>query len=136
MPKTVVIIDDDPDDLDVMKEALLQVDSSIHCICFIYPEEALRLLGKELILLPDFIFVDINMVKLSGDFCLRELRKLPEFAETPIIMCSTSMPEQVAGALLRDGATHTFQKPFVIKEYIRILEGILYGSYPRGAAIT
>lgn len=66
MRKTIVIIDDDSDDLDTMKEALRQIDPLILCISFLYPEEALRLLSKELILLPDYIFVDINMPKISG----------------------------------------------------------------------
>lgn len=136
MSKTIVIIDDDSDDLDVMKDALMQVDSTIHCISFIYPEEALRLLSKELILLPDFIFIDINMIKISGDQCLRELKRLPEFVNTPIVMCSTSMPERIAQALLQDGAAYVFQKPFAMKDYIRILEGILYGAFQRGSLVT
>ena len=56
MPKTVVIIDDDSDDLEIMKEALSHVDSSLLCISFVYPDEAIRLLARELILLPDYIF--------------------------------------------------------------------------------
>lgn len=136
MPKTVVIIDDDPDDLDVMKDALKEVDPTIHCISFISPEEALHLLSTEFVIVPDFVFIDINMIKLSGDQCLRELKKLPEFADTPIVMCSTSMPERIARELLQDGAAYVFQKPFGMKEYIRILERILYGYHQRGTLIT
>ena len=129
MPKTVVLIDDDSDDLDVLKEALLLVDSTMHCISFIYAEEAIRLLSKELILLPDYIFLDINMAKMSGGECLKELRKLQEFKTTPIIMCSTSMPDAVARQLIRDGATYTFQKPYAMRSYVQILEGILYNTH-------
>jgi CheY-like chemotaxis protein len=129
MPKTIVIIDDDSDDLDIMKEALGQVDPSLLCISFVYPDEAIRLLGKELILLPDYIFIDINIPRISGQECLSYLREIKEFDNIPIIMYSTSMPSQVSQVLMKKGANFTFQKPFEFKDYITILERIIYGSY-------
>lgn len=129
MPKTVVIIDDDSDDLEIMKEALSQVDSSLLCISFVYPDEAIRLLSKELILLPDFIFIDINIPRISGHECLQRLRAIPEFKAVPIIMYSTSMPSAVAQTLRGNGATFTFQKPFEFSDYVTILEEIIFGTY-------
>jgi CheY-like chemotaxis protein len=127
MSKTIVIIDDDSDDLDIMKEALNQIDPSILCICFVYPEEAVRLLGKELVLLPDYIFVDVNMPKITGVECLYELRKIPEFMATPIIVYSTSMSEKVSDDILDMGATYTLQKPYSINDYVTALECIILG---------
>lgn len=128
MPKTVVIIDDDSDDLEIMKEALSHVDSSLLCISFVYPDEAIRLLGKELILLPDYIFIDINIPRISGQECLSTLRRIKEFDEVPIIMYSTSMPSTVADLLKKKGANFAFQKPFEFNGYITILERIIYGN--------
>jgi CheY-like chemotaxis protein len=128
MPKTVVLIDDDSDDLEIMKDALTQVDASLLCISFVYPDEAIRLLSKELILLPDFIFIDINIPRISGPECLSRLREIHEFKEVPIIMYSTSMPERVAQSLRKNGANFTFQKPFEFNDYVRILERIIYGT--------
>jgi CheY-like chemotaxis protein len=128
MPKTVVIIDDDSDDLEIMKEALTQVDSSLLCISFVYPDEAIRLLSKELILLPDFIFIDINIPRISGHECLRQLRSIREFDSIPIIMYSTSMPTVVAQSLRLKGANFTFQKPFEFADYVTVLERIIYGT--------
>ncbi|MFZ6012716.1 MAG: response regulator [Bacteroidota bacterium] len=128
MHKTVVLIDDDSDDLDLMRESLTQVDSSINCVSFVFAEEAIRLLTKELILLPDYIFIDINMPKLDGMECLKQLRSIPEFRETPIIMCSTSMPSTVSEQLIKQGATYTFQKPNTVGAYLTILEGIIFSA--------
>ena len=128
MPKTVVLIDDDSDDLEIMKDALTQVDASLLCISFVYPDEAIRLLSRELILLPDFIFIDINIPRISGPECLSRLREIHEFKEVPIIMYSTSMPDGVAQRLRKNGANFTFQKPFEFNDYVRILERIIYGS--------
>lgn len=126
MSKTVIIIDDDQDDLDIMKQAILGVDSSFLCLSFIYPEEALRvLLSKELVVLPDYIFIDINMPGITGDKCLAALRTRVEFKDIAIALYSTSMPESVAEALRASGADFVFEKPVRLKAYSEILSGIL-----------
>lgn len=132
MPKTVVIIDDDADDLDLMNQAFTMIDSTIQLVSFIYPDEAIRLLAKQLILVPDFIFIDINMQRLRGDECLEELRTVAHFKQTPIIMFSTSMPSDVAETLSDRGATYMFEKPTKLEQYIVILETIIYGAAKPG----
>ena len=131
MPKTVVIIDDDSDDLEIMRDALAHIDPTFLCMGFGYPDEAIQLLSKELILLPDYIFIDINIPRISGRECLLQLRSMPEFDKVPIIMYSTSMPAKVAEALTRDGASFTFQKPFGFHDYITILQHIVFNPLPK-----
>jgi CheY-like chemotaxis protein len=126
MSRAVVIIDDDEDDLDVMKDTLAKIDPSIVCITFINPVEAIRQLENALILLPDFIFVDINMPQLTGMQCLEWLRKIDEFKETPIIIYSTSLPEKISNQLLANGATFTMQKPHKIEGYLSAIESIIF----------
>ena len=122
MPKTIIVIDDDQDDLDIMKQALHSVDPSLLCLSFIYPEEAVRLLtSKELTVLPDYIFIDINMPGLSGDKALKALRARKEFDNIVITLYSTSMPDTVAEALKSSGANHVFEKPVRLKAYSDIL---------------
>ncbi len=53
-----------------------------------------------------------------------ELRRVDKFDNTPIIMFSTSMPEDVADDLKRSGATFAFEKPFDLDGYIEILKGL------------
>jgi len=125
MPKTVVLIDDDPDDLFFMKEALDKIDSSLVCFSFTNPEEALRTLTKELVFSPDYIFVDINMPMMTGYDCLRELRKSDGLKETTIIMYSTYLPSIEAEKLKKQGATYSFQKPYKAGEYLSILRNII-----------
>lgn len=124
MSKTVILIDDDPDDVDIMQEALLRLDNSVVYIPFMDPREALQAVTNELILLPNYIFIDINMPGLTGDKCLKELRKHPHLNDVVITMLSTSMPQQVAESLKKDGANFTFQKPPKFEEYHDILTKI------------
>jgi CheY-like chemotaxis protein len=101
MHKTVVVIDDYIDDLDMMKESLRQIDSTIECISFEIAEEAIHLLGDNgHTLHPDYVFIDLNMPRVDGAECLKRLRNLPHLGDTPIIICSTSMPASVSNDLI------------------------------------
>lgn len=125
MSKTVILIDDDQDDLDLMKETIRKIDESIFCISFIYPEEALRVVNRELVIVPNFIFIDINMRGLTGDKLLKEFRKNKALDNAVITMFSTSMPSTVAQALKDSGADFTFQKPSRVTEYPKVIAPIL-----------
>lgn len=126
MARTVILIDDDQEDLDLMKQAIQTVDSSLLCLSFVYPEEALRVLkGQELVIIPDYVFIDINMPGITGDKCLRALRKQKEFDKIIITLYSTSMPDTVAEALKTAGANFVFEKPVRLMRYIDILKEII-----------
>ena len=128
MAKTVVLIDDDEDDLDILKDVIDGIDPTIHCLCFLYPDEAIRIISNELTQKPDFVFTDINMPGMSGDRCVKELRSQRAFDQTVITVLSTSMPHHIAEQLKGLGANHTFQKPVHVDRYKSILKTILYGS--------
>ena len=125
MAKSVILIDDDQDDLDIMKETIKEIDESILCLSFIYPDEALRVVSNELIFIPNFIFIDINMPVVTGDKLLKEFRRLSILEKSIITMFSTSMPPSVSQALHEIGANHTFQKPSKVADYQVILSKIL-----------
>lgn len=108
-----------------MKETIRSIDKKILCISFIYPDEALRVVTKELIFIPNFIFIDINMPMMTGDKVLREMRKNSLLDETIITMFSTSIPRAVSQALKEAGANYTFQKPNGMEDYSKVISSIL-----------
>lgn len=83
------------------------------------------LLRRELVVLPDFVFIDINMPGITGDKCLKALRREKEFENMVIALYSTSMPETVADALKSAGANFVFEKPVRLKGYVEILTRII-----------
>ena len=130
---SILIIDDDQDDLDVIKEAIAEFDSSILSISFIYPREAVRVICNELIALPDYIFTDINMPLMAGDECLKQLRSNKLLNDTIITVLSTSIPVNFSMKLKEMGADYTFQKPPNIAGYKDILTTVFQTELgPRG----
>jgi len=134
MTKITVLVDDDQDDLDVLKERIAALDSEIQCFSFRHPLEAIRALSEELLLIPDFVFTDINMPALRGDNLIKELRKNRDFDNTVITVMSTSMPVKTVTLMKEIGADYAFEKPTQLASYDIILKEIFsisrraYGS--------
>ena len=83
--KTLLIVDDDPDDIQLFCEALAEINETIHCFSATNGEEALQLL-KATIVKPDFIFLDLNMPRMSGKQLLVQLKSDAQFASIPVII--------------------------------------------------
>ena len=122
MSVNAVVIDDDQDDLDLLKRVFQKHFPDIHTIYFTDPVEALHAITQELFLVPDYIITDINMPKLTGDALIAELRQRPELDQTIICVLSTHMPEDKATSVKRAGAHHAFQKPAQYQHYQDILK--------------
>jgi CheY-like chemotaxis protein len=125
MSKTAILIDDDRDDLEFLEEAIKQVDHSVKCIPYLFCDDALRKILNDPSLVPNYIFIDMNMPRWNGNQCLKELRNDPKLKNVPITMLSTSMPPPVAEVLKENGANFTFEKPKNFDDYEQILKLIL-----------
>jgi CheY-like chemotaxis protein len=85
---TILNVDDDHEDIEIFCEAVRDIDSGIICLVARSAEEALQILNSE-IELPQYIFLDINMPKIDGNMCLREIKKDVRLRKIPVIMYST-----------------------------------------------
>ena len=121
MARTVILIDDDQDDLDILKETLESIDPSLLCISFVSPVEAIRVVTEKLIVIPDYIITDINMPELMGDHCIKEFRNRKEFNTTVITVLSTGIDKDVTNKLKGIGANYAFQKPNSFEELKHLL---------------
>lgn len=124
--QTVLIIDDDADDRLFLTEAITDVspESRMHsCNSGI---EALDLLSKKKIALPDFIFLDLNMPKMNGKECLVELKKLLRQTLTKIIIMSTSDMKRDIDDALTLGAHLFLTKPGTYTELCNHVKKIIH----------
>src|SRR5690606_37288921 len=85
---TILNVDDDLEDIEIFCEAVRDIDPSIICLVAKSAEEALQILNSD-IELPQFIFLDINMPKIDGNVCLREIKNDKRLSSIPVIMYST-----------------------------------------------
>lgn len=91
MVKSILVIDDDPDDLFFFVEAM--ADLSPHTIVHqaTSGEWAIDfILSCRDQQYPEIIFLDINMPVDNGWLCLREIKKITKNIHVPIVMFSTS----------------------------------------------
>jgi CheY-like chemotaxis protein len=88
--------------------------------------EALKILQRDQ-LLPDYIFLDINMPFMNGQKCLTELKSNPVYSKIPVVMYSTTSNEQQIEECRILGASF-LTKPNSFSELLRVLRPILAGK--------
>lgn len=106
----VLNVDDDREDREFFCDALREIDPQIICLVADSGSSALELLDR-LSILPDFIFLDINMPIMDGKTCLKRLKAIEELKPIPVIMYSTSTDTNEIKECYRLGADDFLIKP-------------------------
>ncbi|MEP7320580.1 MAG: response regulator [Saprospiraceae bacterium] len=122
---TFFLIDDDDDDLDIFSMALEQVSEAANFITAKDGMEALNKINNDPTLIPDFIFIDMNMPRMNGKQCLTELRKVERLNHVPVYMYSTSSDAANVEESKKLGAKDFIIKPNCIEKLCEILSEIL-----------
>lgn len=110
---TILNVDDDEEDIEIFCDAVREIDPSILCLIAHSAEEAMQILSSD-IELPSYIFLDINMPKIDGNACLREIKNDKRLNRIPVIMYSTYTRRQdvetykslSAGFLVKQNSFH------------------------------
>jgi CheY-like chemotaxis protein len=90
--RTILCVDDDVDDLELLTKALEMVDKGYHVIEASDGTDALDKLWKmhDNNTLPCLIVLDINMPKMDGKETLIALQREDNFYKIPVVVFSTS----------------------------------------------
>lgn len=111
------IVDDDPDDRQLILDAFLEQDSDID---YVFIEDGKQLLetleNSEPENLPTLILLDLNMPGMMGLHALKEIREDKTYAHIPIIVLTTSTFWQDKSSAYKLGANCFLQKPQSYKE--------------------
>ena len=125
-PPKVLLIDDDSDDREIFIDAIRELDESINCKTISNAPDAISFLkdaGSEEA--PDIIFLDLNMPRMDGKACLREIKQNSRFKDTPVIIYSTTNDAEEAEELMQLGANHFVTKPVHPEEVYYMVSLIL-----------
>lgn len=124
-PITILLADDDFDDISLFREAIKEVDATIQLNTVSNGHEVLTYLGNPSNSLPNYIFLDLRMPKMSGKKCLEQIRLDSRLKNTPVIIYTTSDVVEDAEELSRLGATHFITKPTNPEEIYYLLSLVL-----------
>ena len=107
----ILIVDDDADDRKFFIDAIKEVDAAINCSTAIDGKQALEQLRNSHNSLPDFIFLDLRMPRVSGKKCLEQIKADKRLKSIPVIIYTTSTDVQESKELRKLGAVHFISKP-------------------------
>jgi CheY-like chemotaxis protein len=87
----ILLADDDADDREFFRQAVANSGVEVEFTAVSDGLQLIELLSSiKNPILPDVIFLDLNMPGLNGKVCLREIRKQDKFSSMPVIILSTS----------------------------------------------
>ena len=105
--KSILLVEDSTADTYLIQRAVKDCGPDIQLWTTADGGEALQLLRK---VTPALILIDLLLPKMSGTQLLTEIRQLPAYQATPIIILSRLDKEREAALCLRLGATAYVEK--------------------------
>jgi len=120
LTKTVAIVDDEPDLLELVALHLKRVGFQTET--FLDGQTFLRYLDRQR---PDLIILDLILPDVDGFEICKYLRSNKEFASLPIIMLTAKGDETDRVVGLELGADDYITKPFSVKELIARVKAVL-----------
>ena len=125
LPLNIVLADDDTDDCIFFKEALDELPIATGLKTVNNGEQLMELLANEAFLLPDVLFLDVNMPRKNGLECLLEIKLNLRLKHLPLIMFSTSLDPEAVNFLYSSGAQYFILKPPDFSELKKVIQQTL-----------
>jgi CheY-like chemotaxis protein len=124
MIKIIFMIDDDEDDRDIFRDAILHCNPNIDLLFARDGLEALDILKSSWVQ-PDAIFLDYNMPRMNGVECLKELKSAENTREIPVVMYTTLGDRAQENVILKLGADYYMRKTYSFDELCTELHRLL-----------
>jgi response regulator RpfG family c-di-GMP phosphodiesterase len=125
LPINCFLIDDDKEDQEIFCMALEGVKEHVNCIFAINAEEAFKMLENEF-LIPDYIFIDMNMPRLDGNEILKKIKTIKRLNDVPVYLYSTYANPNTISKSKELGAAGFIVKPPKVSELTETLKFIFH----------
>ena len=106
----LLVVDDEPSILELVKTALETLESYQVAIAS-SADEAIEIIDSAEDPFDSFL-LDIQMPEVSGIELLREIRRLPEYTDTPVLMLTAMSDRKYIDRAFLEGASDYVNKPF------------------------
>ena len=120
----IILADDDEEDQELFKDAVQEIEPKIKISAANNGDELMRLLLKDAIV-PDVIFLDLNMPFKNGQECLAEIRSNEKLKSIPVIIYTTSNNKKHIDDTYSSGADYYISKPNSFKDLKLIIKKML-----------
>lgn len=108
----IIIADDDEDDRNLFRQAIEELEHNVELKEFENGDDLLDyLLEPSTVNLPHILFLDLNMLCLKYENCLKDIRKNAKFQDMSIAIYSTSNSEKDIQETFIGGANIYITKP-------------------------
>lgn len=118
----ILYADDDFEDREIFAEILEEIDPEINLVEASDGRETINILAQGI--LPDLIFLDINMPRLNGEETLVEIRRDKRFENTRVVIYSTSVNPKSVDAYLSLNAEFLL-KPNSVQDGLTKLRNVI-----------
>jgi CheY-like chemotaxis protein len=120
----VLLADDDADDRMLFEDAVSELNLNVDLQMVKDGEELMRYLLTSAIILPEILFMDLNMPLKTGFQCLEEIRRTKMLRDIFIVVYSTTASEPEIEEVFRKGANLFINKPNSFRELKTMLHQI------------
>lgn len=123
--KLVYIVDDDPDDRQIILDAFLE-NKYLGDYAFIESgDQLLENLQDATVLFPSLIMLDLNMAGVMGLDALKEIRVQEQYSHIPIIVLTTSSLHMDRKLAYEYGANCFLRKPHSFPKLVTLADAII-----------
>jgi CheY-like chemotaxis protein len=123
---TIFIVDDDPDDRQIILDAFLENNSPIDYLFIENGEQLMETLHTaEAQQLPSLILLDLNLPGMMGLQALKEIKNNKQYSHIPTVILTTSILDADRTKSYELGANCFLRKPQSYGELVEIANGIL-----------
>jgi CheY-like chemotaxis protein len=124
MIRKILIVDDNPDDIEITRVALEEMGWDVQVDAYRNAEKALDGLreGKDL---PSLVLLDLNIPGMGGIACLQQIRADQSLKSIPVIMVTASPFDQDEKKAYDAGADVFLYKDLDIDRYSQNLDAAL-----------
>ena len=125
----VILAEDDEDDCILFKEAFLEVGMNLRLVTVNDGIELIQYLSEVTPLLPQLLFLDLNMPKKNGFASLQELKEDERLKDIPVIIYSTSSSPDDVEKCLRLKAHLYVTKPNSFSNLKKVINKVLVTDF-------
>ncbi len=122
----IALADDDDDDRLFFQEAIDVVSIRTKLSLFKNGQELMDYLNLPNVIVPNLVFLDLNMPVKNGMQCLREIRANPRLKNVSIAIYSTSSSEKDIEETFVNGANIYINKPNNFQDLREVVEKVLH----------